>query len=46
MNYVTCKINIMKNKNLTMLFLLKITDDINNNIKNIDKKIINYILEI
>ena len=38
MNYVTFKMNIMKNKNVIMIFLLKITDDINNNIKNIDKK--------
>ena len=38
LNYATCKINAMKNKNLVMLFLLKITEDINENIKTIDKK--------
>ena len=38
MNYASTKMNVMKNTNLIMLFLLKITDDINNNIKTIDKK--------
>ena len=38
LNYVSCKMSVMKNQNLIMLFLLKITDDINDNIKTIDKK--------
>jgi hypothetical protein len=38
LNYVCCKMNVMKNQNLIMLFLLKITDDINDKIKTIDKK--------
>ena len=38
MNYVSCKMDVMKNTNLIMIFLLKITDDINDKIKNIDRK--------
>ena len=38
LNYVCSKMNVMKNQNLIKLFLLKITDDINDKIKTIDKK--------
>ena len=44
MNYVVSKMNVMKQKNIIMLFLLKITDDINNNITTIDKKQFNLYL--
>ena len=38
MNYVVCKMNVMKHQYLIMQFLLKITGDINSNINNIDRK--------
>ena len=38
MNYVTCKMKVMKNKNVIMIFLLKIIEDINYNVENIYKK--------
>ena len=38
MNYVSCKMKVMKSQNLIMTFILKITDDISVNINNIDKK--------
>jgi hypothetical protein len=38
LNYVSCKMKVMKNQNLLMLFILKITDDINEKITDLDKK--------
>ena len=38
MNYVVSKMKVMKQQNIIMLFLLKITDDINDKITIIDKK--------